>query len=265
MAGINVFLGKMGKGVQTRLRVFVEMVALSTLSVLSIRRLNRKSLGVLFRIALNQVYFTAWQALPLVSIVALLLGFVAIGQAASSLQMLGADKIVAQVLVLVIIRELGPLLTGIMVIGRSGTAIAVELGTIQVNREMKPLQAMGIDPLHYIMLPRIAGGVVSVLLLVVSFDVISLIGAFFFAKIHLGLPFAVLGRRFLEFLSFSDLLVTVVKATVFGLIVVITCTYRGLAVRGAFTEVPQAGTKGVVAAMLGVFVLNALISLLIYM
>ncbi|HYQ17836.1 MAG TPA: ABC transporter permease, partial [Polyangiaceae bacterium] len=127
-------------------------------------------------IMLTQVMFTGVQALSLVSVIGLLIGASIIIQ---TNMMVPADgELIGRVLVAVVLRELAPLITAIVVAGRSGTAIATELGNMKVNAEVLALSSLGVDPLRYVVLPRMVGCVVSVVALMVYFSIVSLSAAF---------------------------------------------------------------------------------------
>src|SRR6187549_401534 len=127
---------------------------------------------VSWRIAVRQIFFTGVEALPLVSIIAALLGATIVIQA----QLLGAvpGDVLGRMLVAIVLREIAPLVTAIVVAGRSGTAIATELGNMKVNDEILGLSSMGIDPMRFIVMPRILACIVSVLVLTVYFGALAI-------------------------------------------------------------------------------------------
>ena len=130
---------------------------------------------VAFRVLLKQVWFTAIQAIPVVVVLASILSFLLISQAVRELGRLGATELIGRLMVIAIVRELGPLITALIVIGRSGTAIAAELATNKVMGEVQALEGMGIDPNHYLVLPRLGGAVISVCGLIIVFDMVSIV------------------------------------------------------------------------------------------
>src|SRR5688572_17242304 len=126
------------------------------------------------RVLVNQVWFTALQAIPLVIILSSILSFLLISQAVRELGRINATELIGTLMVVVVVRELGPLLTALVVAGRSGTAIAAELATNRVMGEVDALEGMGIDPVHYLVLPRFAAAVVSVFGLLILFDLVAI-------------------------------------------------------------------------------------------
>src|ERR1041384_3815843 len=122
-------------------------------------------------IMLTQVMFTGVQALSLVSAIAMLIGASIIIQ--TNMMMPADGELIGRVLVAVVLRELAPLITAIVVAGRSGTAIATELGNMKVNSEVLALSSLGVDPMRYVVLPRMIGCVVSVVALMIYFSIVS--------------------------------------------------------------------------------------------
>jgi phospholipid/cholesterol/gamma-HCH transport system permease protein len=193
----------------------------------------------------------------LVTLLSGILSFLVISQATRELGRFGATDLIGTLIVVAIVRELGPLITALVVAGRSGTAIAAELATNQVLGEVRALEAMGIDPKQYLVLPRFVGSLVSVFTLLVVFDLVAILAGFAAASFN-GMS----GSRYfdivLESLRARDVWLTVLKALAFGLIVGVVPSYFGLAVRRAPTEIPIAASRAVVAAIVGIFLCSAL-------
>ncbi|MDP3909630.1 MAG: ABC transporter permease [Gemmatimonadales bacterium] len=210
-----------------------------------------------FRIALNQVRFTALHAVGLVTLLSGILSFLLISQATRELGRFGATDFIGTLIVVAIVRELGPLLTALIVAGRSGTAIAAELATNQVLGEVRALEAMGIDPKQYLVLPRFVGSLVGIFVLLVVFDVVAVMAGFAAARFN-----GVSGARYFDIVLASlrakDVWLTVFKAIAFGAIVGIVPSYFGLSVRRAPTEIPIAASRAVVTAIVGIFLCSAL-------
>lgn len=186
-----------------------------------------------------------------------ILSFLVISQLTRELKGIGATDLIGTVIVVAIVRELGPLLTALVVVGRSGTAIAAELATNQVMGEVRALESMGIDPKQYLVLPRFVGSLVSVFALLVVFDFVAIMAGFAAARFN-GLPGPRYFQIVLESMTNRDVWLTVFKALAFGAIVGIIPTYFGLAVRRASTEIPVAASRAVVAAIVGIFLCSAL-------
>jgi len=192
-----------------------------------------------FRIIARQILFTGVDALPVTSVIALLLGIIIITQAGTQLPRLGAGGLVGSIIVVSVIRELGPLLTAFVVVGRSGTAIATELGNMSVTREIMALRLMGIPLSRFVIMPRMVGMIVSMICLTFYFDMVAIVGGYMVAKVQLTVPFYAFVEGVVAALGLSDIVLTVLKATVFGAAVASVCCHHGLSVQSSFTEVPQ--------------------------
>jgi phospholipid/cholesterol/gamma-HCH transport system permease protein len=211
------------------------------------------------RVLLNQLRFTALEAVGLIVLLSGVLSYLTIATTLTQLDKVGASELIGQLMVVAIVRELGPLLTAIAIVGRSGTAITAELATNTVLGEIRALESMGIDPYHYLVLPRLFGCIVSVSCLMVLFDVVAVFGGFLAAAFIAGMS----GPRYLGIvlanLTTQDVVLTGLKGILFGLVIGIIPSYEGLAVRRGPTEIPQAVIRGTVYSLALIFVLAAII------
>jgi phospholipid/cholesterol/gamma-HCH transport system permease protein len=218
-----------------------------------------------FRITVNQIRFTAVQAVPFLSVIALVIGLAVIAQASAQAARLGLSDALGAILVTVVVRELGPLITAVVVLGRSGTAIATELATNGVLRETEALEAMGVDPSQYHVIPRVVAAAISVAVLVVFFDVVALgSGAFsgwWLADVH---PSAVITAVRSD-MTGLDIWFSLLKGSLFGVGIAILCSYEGLIGGRQPTDIPQCATRGVVASLLYIFVISVVFSLLFWL
>jgi len=205
-------------------------------------------------IMLTQVMFTGVQALSLVSIIALLIGASIMIQ---TNMMVPADgELIGRVLVAVVLRELAPLITAIVVAGRSGTAIATELGNMKVNAEVLALSSLGIDPLRYVVLPRMVGCVVSVVALMIYFSMVSLSAAFAIGVVSTGASLSSFQQGVSGSVMPYDLALFFAKGVGLGTIVGWLSCHFGLEVKSSPTEVPQQASRAVVMSLLGCVVYN---------
>lgn len=214
---------------------------------------------VVGRIGLKQVRFTGLQAAPLVAVLAASIGAVGIMEFVSLLTGL-ADELIGKLLVTIVIREMAPLITAVVVIARSGTAMAAEIGTMQLDGELEALQAYRIDPVAFVILPRVVGTVASLFGLIVLFDVAGLLGGAAIAGFARGLSFQAVSGKVLLAMSNLDLWLTLLKAVLFGTAISVVSCYRGLLVRRSPTELPQAVTLAVVASLGTVFLMDAVLA-----
>lgn len=213
----------------------------------------------------TQIYFTGWQALPLISILALASGSIVIMQSQAQLNLLGGSEMIGNLLVVIIVREISPLLTALIVIARSGTAVASELGNMRVNREVEALEIMGINPLSYIVFPRLVGGVISVVCLAFYFIVIALFGGFLVTRLVDATPFSFYADSLARAFSAEDVILFLLKNTFSGAIIFTVSCYQGLLVQQSPHEVPQVTTKAVVNSVIYVTVFNLIVTTLFYL
>lgn len=205
-------------------------------------------------IMLAQVMFTGVQALSLVSVIGVLIGASIIIQ--TNMMMPADGELIGRVLVAVVLRELAPLITAIVVAGRSGTAIATELGNMKVNSEVLALSSLGVDPLRYVVLPRMVGCVVSVVALMIYFSIVSLTAAFTIGIVASGASLTSFQQGVAGSVMPYDLLLFLAKGLGLGTIVGWLSCHFGLEVKSSPTEVPQQASRAVVMSLLGCVVYN---------
>jgi len=218
-----------------------------------------------FRVITRQILFTGLDALPVTSVIALMLGIIIITQAGTQLPQLGAGGLVGSIIVIAVIRELGPLVTAIIVVGRSGTAIATELGNMSVGREVVALQLMGIPAGRFIVMPRMVGMIVAMICLTLYFDVVAVLGGFLVAKATLTIPFDAFLEGVTRALSLSDITLTAFTPIFFGIAVAAVGCHHGLSVRSSYTEVPQQTTKAMINSLTLCLALDLLITVPTYL
>ena len=260
------YLESIGGWVSGKIIVFLNLSTLLYLVFKALIAERKKGFPLVFEITLRQIYFTGVEALKVVILISLALGTVIIVQAGTQLAFLaGGIDFIVPILVLVMFREVGPLLTAIIVLGRSGTAIATELGNMVIAQEIDAIQAMGINPVYFIVTPRIIGVTIAVFCLTTVFIAVGLLGGFWVSKLILPITFSAFLQALQNSLKANDLLLGFLKSLIFGLLIALTCTYHALTVRFSSIEVPQAATRGVVSAMLFCFATNALLTVLFYL
>lgn len=227
-------------------------------------RLRRLGIGYTGRVIANQIRFTGLHALPFLTLVSAVVSGLIVIQVLDQVSRVGFEAILGTLLVAGLVRELGPLLTAVVVIGRSGTAIAAELGTNTVMDEIPALESMGIDPLHYVVFPRLVGVTLATLCLVVYFDLIALFFGFIAARLTTTMTLGTFLRYIGDELTLADMYVTVIKGLLFGVIIALLPSFHGLVVRKAPTEVPKAVTRAVVECLALVFLVSGLVSVIFY-
>ncbi|MNK01109.1 putative phospholipid ABC transporter permease protein MlaE [compost metagenome] len=212
-----------------------------------------------------QIYFTGWQALPLVTVLGLATGSVLILQSLSNLSLLGGTQMIGGFLIVMVLREAGPLLVALVVIARSGTAVASEIGNMRANREIEALESMGINPLSFIVFPRVLGGVISVLCLAFYFNLIALVGGFMVTRLLQDMPFAFYSDSLMRAMAPEDFWIFLLKNGFSGMIIFVVSCYQGLSVKKSPHEVPQVTTQAVVNSIIFVVLFNLIVTALFYL
>lgn len=257
------FLGRLGASALEAARQVVGLFQ-TLLGALASPFAPGKAAGsVCSRIMVRQVFFTGFEALPLISVIAAFVGATFVLQ----VQLLSGTlntEMVGKILVAVMLRELAPLVTSIVVAGRSGTAIATELGNMKVNDEILALTSMGIDPMRFVVMPRIIGCVTSVLVLTVYFGALAIISGYAVGTALGGVGLGNMRAGFSDALLPSDFPLFMAKGLSLGVVVGWLCCHFGLQAEGSPTEVPRRASQAVVMALLACVALNALITLTFY-
>lgn len=215
------------------------------------------------RVVWPQVYQQAGRAglrlLPMFLFVAAALGLVIIGQSVSWLTRVGAINYLGTIMVLVVVRELGPLLTALLVLARIGTANVVELGTARAMGEVESLEALGVDPVHYLVAPRVIGMSLGVFSLTVYLILGALLSGYLWAFIQdVPLLPGDYFRQLAGSLTGLDFVLLAVKTLAFGFIIAIVTSYHGLAQPLRLEEVPGATVAAVAQCVIAFLLLDAL-------
>jgi phospholipid/cholesterol/gamma-HCH transport system permease protein len=214
------------------------------------------------RVVRPLVYEQIWRAgarlFAMVAFIGAALGLVIVGQTVSLLTRVGANEYIGTVMVTVVMRELGPLLTALLVLARAGTANVVELGTARALGEVESLESLGIDSLHYLVMPRVIGLAVSVFCLATYLVMIAFAGGWLFAFVQ-DVPLKLsgyldqLGRA----LRWQDFVLFALKTGLFGSIIAVVSCYHGLARPLKVEDVSGVTTRAVVEAVVGCVLLDA--------
>lgn len=243
------------------LRIFLMIYLSFRAAFLDQTQSLRQTLSVLS----TQIYFTGWQAMPLISILALGTGGILVIQGMTNLTLLGGTEMLGNLIVVVLVREVGPLLTALVVIARSGTAVATEVGNMRANREIEALESMGINPLSYIVFPRILGGIVSVLCLAFYFIVIAIFGGYLITQFFHDIPFSFYTENLLRAFGKEDVAIFLLKNGFSGIIIFVVSCFQGLSVQKSPHEVPQVTTQAVVKSIIYVTVFNLAVTAIVYL
>ncbi len=225
--------------------------------VLAIFRVIRNPSRLRLTALVRQIQLVGVDALFIIGMMSFLVGIVIAQQGAVQLQQFGAEIYTINLTGRLALRELGVLMTAIMVAGRSGSAFAAQIGTMKLTEEVDAMRTIGVDPMEALVLPRVIACVVMLTLLGFYSSVISIIGGAVLGQLALGIPFITFLSRIKEVVPVLDLWVGLIKGPVFGLIIGMTGCYQGMKVEGNSEEVGLRTTKAVVEGIFMVIVLDA--------
>ncbi len=210
----------------------------------------------------RHVYDTGIAAIPIVALIGFLIAVILAYMGAQQLSKFGADIFVVDLVTVGVLRELGVLLTAIIVAGRSGSAFAAEIGAMQLNEEVDAMRAIGVDPIEVLVVPRMVGLVIALPLLTIIADVIGLSGGALLCHFLLDMPLTQFLNRADDAIASTTFWVGLVKAPVFALLISIAGTWCGLRVRGSSRSLGRYTTLAVVEAIFLVILADALFAVL---
>ncbi|MEX2482190.1 MAG: ABC transporter permease [Gammaproteobacteria bacterium] len=202
------------------------------------------------------------QAIPIVALLTLLLGVVIAYQGGLQLSTYGANIFVVELVALTMTRELAPIMTAIIVAGRTGSAFTAELGTMKASEEIDALRTIGLDPIDVLVLPRLLGLVIALPLLTLIGDAAGILGGMIMAATMLGISFADFFARLPEAMTATSFMIGIGKAPVFAMLIAIVGCFEGFAVRGGAEAVGLHTTVSVVHGIFLVIVADAVFSVI---
>lgn len=239
-------------------RYFAFIGELSIAAMSIIRRPSR----IRWKATLSVFETGGWGALPILGLLSFLIGIVIAYQAGVQLQDYGANIFIADLIGIAVLREFGPLLTAIIVAGRTGSAFTAEIGTMKVTEEIDALRTIGVSPLDLLVLPKLAALVVVMPLLTVFSNVFGVFGGMVMAEQMLGVSFNDFIDRFLASVDLSDYLTGVGKAPVFALLIGSVGCFQGFEVGDSADSVGRHTTRSVVQAIFFIIVADAAFSVI---
>jgi phospholipid/cholesterol/gamma-HCH transport system permease protein len=201
-------------------------------------------------------------ALPIVVLIVFLIGLITAYQGAGLLQQFGADIYIANLVGLTITRELSPLMTAILVAGRSGSAFAAEIGTMKVSEEVDALNSMGYDPIRFLVMPRVFSVVFAIPFLTLVADLAGIIGGLFAAVTTLDISITGYLNQLQLSLNYYHVFTGVGKSMVFGFLIAAVGCFRGLQVRGGAESVGRYTTASVVTGVFLIILSDAVFTFL---
>jgi phospholipid/cholesterol/gamma-HCH transport system permease protein len=258
-AGAVLRTERLGAWIFDTVGVLKELVAFAVITIgVTITKFN-VSKRVVHPLIFSQIWNAGVRLLPMIGFIGAAFGFLIIGQTVPVLQQVGAQQYIGTVMVTVIVRELGPLLTALIVLARVGTANVVELGTIRALGEVEALESLGIDPVHYLVMPRVIALSLSVFCLATYLVFIAIFSGYVFAFVQdVPLTFTNYLEQLNLALRWEDFVLFALKTALFGAIIAIVSCYHGLARPLRVEEVSRATARAVVESVTGFVLLDAL-------
>lgn len=243
------------KGQATEALGFFGRIAVTALrSLRSFRHLRVPSIA-------RHVYETGIQAIPIVALIAFLISVIIAYLSAQQLQQFGAEIYTVDLVAIAVLREMGVLLTAIIVAGRSGSAFAAEIGVMRLNEEVDALQSMGVDYFEVLVLPRLIGLFIALPLLTIIADAMGLFGGALLSWLKLGITFDQFIPRVQDALAPTTFWAGLIKAPVFALLIAMVGTYRGMQVRDTSRELGRLTTVAVVQSIFLVIFADAIFAI----
>ena len=200
----------------------------------------------------------------IVSLCSLFVGMVLAFQSAYQMQKLSAEIYIASLVALSVVREIGPVMTALIVAGRVGSAIAAELGTMKVTEQIDALQTLAVDPVRYLVVPRLLGALVALPLLTLWADALGVFGGFLVGTIQLGILPSLYWKMTTVPLAFKDLASGLLKSLIFAAIICVASCFEGFRAEGGAEGVGRATTRAVVSSFILIIAADCLVTGLIY-
>src|ERR1700688_1855372 len=261
-AGLERSVGKLGRwavlqGTESRaVVVFFERI------VMVLREAFTRPGALRAPSLVRHIYETGITAIPIVSLIAFLISVIVAYLGAQQLSRFGADIFVVDLVTISVLREMGVLLTAIIVAGRSGSAFAAEIGVMQLNEETDALRAMGMNPIEMLVVPRVLALIIVLPLLTIIADAMGLAGGGLLSLTNLHIPLPQFTTRLRESLGPTTFWAGLIKAPVFAALIAMVGTYRGMQVRDSARELGRLTTVAVVQSIFMVILADALFAVL---
>ncbi|HYH36678.1 MAG TPA: MlaE family lipid ABC transporter permease subunit [Azospirillum sp.] len=254
-------LERTGRTTVRALRRGLELINFLGVVTMTLARIAANPRRLRYRSVLFHIEQTGLNALPILGLLTFLIGVVMAYQGADQLRRFGAELLVVNLLGISILRELGTLLTAIIVAGRSGSAFTAQIGTMKVNQEVDAISTLGLDPIELLVVPRVLALMIALPLLAFFADVMALLGGATMSYMTLGISFAQFIKQLQAAVGLNTFLVGVAKAPVFALVIAMVGCYEGLRVTGSAESVGRLTTRSVVEGIFLVIIMDALFSI----
>lgn len=220
--------------------------------------------GLRWNATIRQMAVVGVNAIPIVSVISFFIGLIIALQGAYSLKKFGAVNFVVDMVAVTVTRELGPLMTAILIIGRSGSAFAAEIGTMKVGEEVDALSTMGLNPIKFLVVPKYLAMLVMLPCLTTVADLSGILGGALFAMTNIGWSLSNYLMRTVEALVVRDIATGLIKSVVFGVIITKIGCFEGFNVRGGAEGVGRATTSSVVKSIFAIILADMIFTAVFY-
>ncbi len=220
--------------------------------------------GIRWRPAIRQMVVVGFNAVPIVSLISIFVGLIIAFQGAYELRKFGALNYVADMVAVTVTRELAPLLTAIIVIGRSGSAFAAEIGTMRVGEEVDALETMGLNPIKFLVVPKYVAMLIMMPCLTVVGDTTGILGGALFAVTNLDSSLKNYVLASVDALVMRDIVTGLIKSVVFAVIITKIGCFEGFSVRGGAEGVGRSTTSAVVKSIFSVIAADMVFTAIFY-
>jgi len=241
-------------------RVIFLLSELTIWSVIMLFRRRGARKGEFIRNVLNY----GLGAIPIIGIITFLVGFVTALQSAAQLRLVGANIFVADLLAIGMTAEMGPLMAAIIVTGRSGSAIASEIATMKYTEELDALKTMGLNPVKFVMVPKLWAMVLSMPILTLFSCAMGILGGTLIAITYLDLSFDAFWMELVKALNVRDVISGLTKSITYAILITVVGCFQGISFTGGAEGVGRATTRSVVTAIFAIVVADAVLGLLFY-
>lgn len=256
------FLESVGKEAYQQWRAFVELVDfIGRMAMVFVQFVSRKARYRPIDFFIN-IQEAGAQALPIISLIGFLMGLILAYVGAVQLSRFGAQIFVADLVAISIVREMGPIMTAVVMAGRTGAAFAAQLGTMKVNQEIDAYKTMAISPYQFLVFPRVFALCLMMPLLCIFANAIGIFGGAVVARYSLGISWLQYLIQVQQAIGLSDVFLSLIKAFVFGIIVAMFGCYRGMTSGQSALAVGQAATTAVVSSLVFIVVFDAIFAII---
>lgn len=249
--------GKLAENLHVISKLINDTFYWSLISPFRGRRISRRAV-------VSEMVKTGYNAVPVIAFISFLIGVILALQAAYQLRLTGAVMFVVDIVGVSLTREIAPIMTAVIVAGRSGSAFAAEIGSMQSEEEVDALVAMGINPVKFLVVPKLIALAVMLPALTIFADFIGIFGGFLLSATELGIHPYIYFEKTVEVLLIKDIFAGLVKAAAFGVVITLVGAYHGFRVRGGAEDVGRRTTKSVMAASLLVILLDSFFVVIFY-